>query len=181
MKGWLMHHTSTDALVRNLHMLDNIFKWFILSIYLLYVCFTFLQRKRHYWELDGKTITLYPDENSNKYYKVYISLYMASLHLCDIMSTMLSNYIFMILLQSIMTSSTLTLNIETLIFTLFTLLILRRYHSLRCFMFEAQVSWLCPCCQIIASTRLSWRQAHWCTVYLRIKRARAGSQPSNWP
>ncbi|XP_057202139.1 protein kinase D4 isoform X2 [Triplophysa rosa] len=39
-KGWLMHHTSTDAL-----------------------------RKRHYWELDGKTITLYPEENSNKYYK----------------------------------------------------------------------------------------------------------------
>ncbi|XP_055051364.2 protein kinase D4 [Misgurnus anguillicaudatus] len=38
--GWLIHHTNTDAL-----------------------------RKRHYWVLDGKSITLYPNENSNKYYK----------------------------------------------------------------------------------------------------------------
>ncbi|XP_052003223.1 protein kinase D4 isoform X2 [Xyrauchen texanus] len=39
-KGWLIHHTSTDAL-----------------------------NKRHHWVLDMKTITLYTNENSNKYYK----------------------------------------------------------------------------------------------------------------
>ncbi|KAJ8281827.1 hypothetical protein COCON_G00043460 [Conger conger] len=39
-KGWLLHHTSTDSL-----------------------------RKRHYWVLDSKSITLYQNENSTKYYK----------------------------------------------------------------------------------------------------------------
>ncbi|XP_060775879.1 serine/threonine-protein kinase D1-like [Neoarius graeffei] len=39
-KGWLLHHTNVDTL-----------------------------RKRHYWVLDGKSITLYQNENSNKYYK----------------------------------------------------------------------------------------------------------------
>ncbi|XP_077083666.1 protein kinase D4 isoform X1 [Siphateles boraxobius] len=39
-KGWLIHYTSTDTL-----------------------------RKRHYWVLDCKSITLYPNENSSKYYK----------------------------------------------------------------------------------------------------------------
>uniref|UniRef100_A0A671N9X0 protein kinase C n=1 Tax=Sinocyclocheilus anshuiensis TaxID=1608454 RepID=A0A671N9X0_9TELE len=39
-KGWLIHHTNTDTL-----------------------------RKRHYWVLDGKSITMYPNEISNKYYK----------------------------------------------------------------------------------------------------------------
>lgn len=32
-----------------------------------------LQRKRHYWVLDGKSITMYQNENSSKYYKVSIS------------------------------------------------------------------------------------------------------------
>lgn len=78
MKGWLMHHTSTDALVRNIHMhLDVRFFFKFVCMYSLMhdVCFLFLQRKRHYWELDGKNIILYPEENSNKYYKVYIRLY----------------------------------------------------------------------------------------------------------
>ncbi|XP_055362789.1 protein kinase D4 isoform X2 [Betta splendens] len=39
-EGWLLHHTDSDAL-----------------------------RKRHYWMLDGKTITLYQNESSMKYYK----------------------------------------------------------------------------------------------------------------
>uniref|UniRef100_A0A671RGM2 Serine/threonine-protein kinase D3-like n=1 Tax=Sinocyclocheilus anshuiensis TaxID=1608454 RepID=A0A671RGM2_9TELE len=39
-KGWLIHHTNTDML-----------------------------RKRHYWVLNGKSITLYPNEISIKYYK----------------------------------------------------------------------------------------------------------------
>ncbi|NP_001170925.1 protein kinase D4 isoform X2 [Danio rerio] len=39
-KGWLIHNTSTDTL-----------------------------KKRHYWVLDGKSITLYPNENTSKYYK----------------------------------------------------------------------------------------------------------------
>ncbi|XP_060951922.1 protein kinase D4 [Limanda limanda] len=39
-EGWLLHHTSTDAM-----------------------------RKRHYWILDRKCITLYPSESSTKYYK----------------------------------------------------------------------------------------------------------------
>ncbi|TSN12202.1 Serine/threonine-protein kinase D1 [Bagarius yarrelli] len=39
-KGWLLHHTNVDTL-----------------------------RKRHYWVLDGKSITLYQNENSSKYYK----------------------------------------------------------------------------------------------------------------
>ncbi|KTF80735.1 hypothetical protein cypCar_00032352 [Cyprinus carpio] len=39
-KGWLIHHTNTDT-----------------------------HRKRHYWVLDGKSITLYPNETSNKYFK----------------------------------------------------------------------------------------------------------------
>ncbi|XP_036403552.1 serine/threonine-protein kinase D1-like [Megalops cyprinoides] len=39
-EGWLLHHTSTDTL-----------------------------RKRHYWILDRKSITLYQNENSTKYYK----------------------------------------------------------------------------------------------------------------
>ncbi|XP_026117868.1 serine/threonine-protein kinase D3-like [Carassius auratus] len=39
-KGWLIHHTNTDTL-----------------------------RKRHYWVLDGKCITMFPNEISNKYYK----------------------------------------------------------------------------------------------------------------
>ncbi|XP_075884009.1 protein kinase D4 [Nelusetta ayraudi] len=39
-EGWLVHHTSTDTL-----------------------------RKRHYWVLDWKTITLYQSESSTKYYK----------------------------------------------------------------------------------------------------------------
>ncbi|MCI4377142.1 hypothetical protein PGIGA_G00200310 [Pangasianodon gigas] len=39
-KGWLLHHTNVDTL-----------------------------RKRHYWILDGKSITLYQNENSSKYYK----------------------------------------------------------------------------------------------------------------
>ncbi|XP_028840800.1 protein kinase D4 isoform X2 [Denticeps clupeoides] len=39
-EGWLLHHTDTDSL-----------------------------RKRHYWILDGRSITLYQDESSNKYFK----------------------------------------------------------------------------------------------------------------
>ncbi|KAG7465249.1 hypothetical protein MATL_G00174380 [Megalops atlanticus] len=39
-EGWLLHHTNTDTL-----------------------------RKRHYWILDRKSITLYQNENSTKYYK----------------------------------------------------------------------------------------------------------------
>ncbi|KAM4714735.1 protein kinase D4 [Anableps anableps] len=39
-EGWLLHHTNTDTL-----------------------------RKRHYWVLDWKTITLYQNESSTKYYK----------------------------------------------------------------------------------------------------------------
>uniref|UniRef100_A0A3B3CD38 non-specific serine/threonine protein kinase n=1 Tax=Oryzias melastigma TaxID=30732 RepID=A0A3B3CD38_ORYME len=39
-EGWLLHHTNTDAL-----------------------------RKRHYWILDWKSITLYQNETSTKYYK----------------------------------------------------------------------------------------------------------------
>ncbi|XP_040887311.1 protein kinase D4 [Toxotes jaculatrix] len=39
-EGWLLHHTNTDTL-----------------------------RKRHYWILDRKTITLYQNESSTKYYK----------------------------------------------------------------------------------------------------------------
>ncbi|KAL7880580.1 hypothetical protein SRHO_G00028340 [Serrasalmus rhombeus] len=39
-KGWLLHYTNVDTL-----------------------------RKRHYWILDGKSITLYQSENSTKYYK----------------------------------------------------------------------------------------------------------------
>ncbi|KAI5629057.1 hypothetical protein C0J50_8209, partial [Silurus asotus] len=39
-KGWLLHHTNLDSL-----------------------------RKRHYWVLDGKSITLYQNENSSKFYK----------------------------------------------------------------------------------------------------------------
>ncbi|XP_062239997.1 protein kinase D4 isoform X2 [Platichthys flesus] len=39
-EGWLLHHTSTDTM-----------------------------RKRHYWILDWKSITLYPSESSTKYYK----------------------------------------------------------------------------------------------------------------
>ncbi|XP_072232619.1 protein kinase D4 [Leuresthes tenuis] len=39
-EGWLLHHTSTDSL-----------------------------RKRHYWILDWKSITLYQNESSTKYYK----------------------------------------------------------------------------------------------------------------
>ncbi|XP_054603453.2 protein kinase D4 isoform X1 [Nothobranchius furzeri] len=39
-EGWLLHHTNTDTL-----------------------------RKRHYWILDGKSITLYQNESSTKYYK----------------------------------------------------------------------------------------------------------------
>ncbi|XP_032438270.1 protein kinase D4 isoform X1 [Xiphophorus hellerii] len=39
-EGWLLHHTNTDTL-----------------------------RKRHYWILDWKTITLYQNESSTKYYK----------------------------------------------------------------------------------------------------------------
>uniref|UniRef100_A0A3P9JUI8 non-specific serine/threonine protein kinase n=1 Tax=Oryzias latipes TaxID=8090 RepID=A0A3P9JUI8_ORYLA len=39
-EGWLLHHTNTDAL-----------------------------RKRHYWILDLKSITLYQNETSTKYYK----------------------------------------------------------------------------------------------------------------
>ncbi|XP_050972139.1 serine/threonine-protein kinase D3 isoform X1 [Labeo rohita] len=39
-KGWLVHHTNTDTM-----------------------------RKRHYWVLDGKSITLYPNEISIKYFK----------------------------------------------------------------------------------------------------------------
>ncbi|KAK9972346.1 hypothetical protein ABG768_025661 [Culter alburnus] len=39
-KGWLIHYTSTDTM-----------------------------RKRHYWVLDVKCITLYPNETSSKYYK----------------------------------------------------------------------------------------------------------------
>ncbi|XP_067379494.1 protein kinase D4 isoform X1 [Channa argus] len=39
-EGWLLHHTNTDTL-----------------------------RKRHYWILDWKTITLFQNENSTKYYK----------------------------------------------------------------------------------------------------------------
>uniref|UniRef100_A0A3Q1HI78 protein kinase C n=1 Tax=Anabas testudineus TaxID=64144 RepID=A0A3Q1HI78_ANATE len=39
-EGWLLHHTDTDTL-----------------------------RKRHYWILDGKSITLYQNESSTKYYK----------------------------------------------------------------------------------------------------------------
>ncbi|KAM3590213.1 uncharacterized protein V6R79_005923 [Siganus canaliculatus] len=39
-EGWLLHHTSTDTL-----------------------------RKRHYWILDWKSITLYQNESSTKYYK----------------------------------------------------------------------------------------------------------------
>ncbi|XP_062849449.1 protein kinase D4 [Trichomycterus rosablanca] len=39
-KGWLLHHTNVDLL-----------------------------RKRHYWILDGKSITLCQNETSNKYYK----------------------------------------------------------------------------------------------------------------
>lgn len=35
-------------------------------------CFSclFSQRKRHYWILDWKSITLYQNESSTKYYKV---------------------------------------------------------------------------------------------------------------
>lgn len=40
MEGWLLHHTDRDAL-----------------------------RKRHYWILDWKSITLYQNESSTKYYK----------------------------------------------------------------------------------------------------------------
>uniref|UniRef100_A0A3Q3M7G3 non-specific serine/threonine protein kinase n=1 Tax=Mastacembelus armatus TaxID=205130 RepID=A0A3Q3M7G3_9TELE len=39
-EGWLLHHTNTDTL-----------------------------RKRHYWTLDCKSITLYQNESSTKYYK----------------------------------------------------------------------------------------------------------------
>ncbi|KAM3857583.1 LOW QUALITY PROTEIN: protein kinase D4 [Diretmus argenteus] len=39
-EGWLLHHTNTDTM-----------------------------RKRHYWMLDWKSITLYPNESSTKYYK----------------------------------------------------------------------------------------------------------------
>lgn len=39
-EGWLLHHTNTDAL-----------------------------RKRHYWILDWKSITLYQNESSTKYYR----------------------------------------------------------------------------------------------------------------
>ncbi|KAG9346662.1 hypothetical protein JZ751_006974 [Albula glossodonta] len=39
-EGWLLHHTNTDTM-----------------------------RKRHYWILDRKTITLYQNENRTKYYK----------------------------------------------------------------------------------------------------------------
>lgn len=39
-EGWLLHHTNTDTL-----------------------------RKRHYWILDWKSITLYQSENGTKYYK----------------------------------------------------------------------------------------------------------------
>ncbi|XP_030635189.1 protein kinase D4 [Chanos chanos] len=39
-KGWLLHHTNSD-----------------------------LMRKRHYWVLDSKSITLYQNENTNKYYR----------------------------------------------------------------------------------------------------------------
>ncbi|KAJ8405396.1 hypothetical protein AAFF_G00318690 [Aldrovandia affinis] len=39
-EGWLLHHTNTDSL-----------------------------RKRHYWILDRKSITLYQNENSTKYFK----------------------------------------------------------------------------------------------------------------
>ncbi|XP_058481964.1 protein kinase D4 [Solea solea] len=39
-EGWLLHHTNTDPL-----------------------------RKRHYWIVDWKSITLYQNENSTKYYK----------------------------------------------------------------------------------------------------------------
>uniref|UniRef100_A0A8C9XRG2 Protein kinase D4 n=1 Tax=Sander lucioperca TaxID=283035 RepID=A0A8C9XRG2_SANLU len=39
-EGWLLHHTNTDTL-----------------------------RKRHYWILDWKSITLYQNESSTKYYK----------------------------------------------------------------------------------------------------------------
>uniref|UniRef100_A0AAY5ERN4 protein kinase C n=1 Tax=Electrophorus electricus TaxID=8005 RepID=A0AAY5ERN4_ELEEL len=38
--GWLLHHTDVDTL-----------------------------RKKHYWILDGKTITMYQNESSSKYYK----------------------------------------------------------------------------------------------------------------
>lgn len=34
-----------------------------------------LQRKRHYWRLDTKCLTLFNDADSNRYYKVTIVLY----------------------------------------------------------------------------------------------------------
>lgn len=68
-EGWLLHHTNTDTLVRHTHThsgqtcdkhLSHPFRVQCLSP----------QRKRHYWILDWRSITLYQNESSTKYYKV---------------------------------------------------------------------------------------------------------------
>lgn len=38
-----------------------------------YFCLSWSQRKRHYWIVDRKSITLYQNESSTKYYKVKAS------------------------------------------------------------------------------------------------------------
>ncbi|KAJ6667357.1 hypothetical protein lerEdw1_017335 [Lerista edwardsae] len=69
-EGWMVHYTSKDTLVRKaagkeiIRILSNVF------LVLL------LMRKRHYWRLDSKCITLFQNDTGSKYYKeIYPSVF----------------------------------------------------------------------------------------------------------
>lgn len=69
-EGWLLHHTNADLLVsrRAAPSPGCRICWFF------FYCLTsprlVCQKKRHYWILDWKSITLFQSESSTKYYKV---------------------------------------------------------------------------------------------------------------
>lgn len=79
-EGWMVHHTSRDALVSGLLAPREALAWDSgserggemgsLRVNQTPLCAPHLQRKRHYWRLDCKCLTLFQNESGSKYYKV---------------------------------------------------------------------------------------------------------------
>lgn len=61
-EGWVVHYTNQMNMVGAFASKFNSLNFFLYDF-----CF---QRKKHYWRLDTKSLIMYQDESSTRYFKV---------------------------------------------------------------------------------------------------------------
>ena len=72
-EGWMIHYTNKDPTVSLSFLFDFQFFFLIIFFFLIFFFFFFflelVQRRRHYWRLDTKSLTFYQNETGKHFFK----------------------------------------------------------------------------------------------------------------